>query len=118
MNDNTNISIEQLEGRSFVIGREGHIYVESRTASKQHAELKIIKGKIYLRDLNSSNGTYLVKNNKLVYFERGYVSPLQRVVIGRKKYSIQQLLRIAGNFAVSDDAPTELEFDNFDDIAV
>ncbi len=118
MNHNANINLEQLEGRSFIIGREGHIYVESRTASKHHAELKIIKGKIYLRDLDSSNGTYLLKNNKLVYFERGFVSPLQRVVIGRQKYSIQQLLRIAGNFAVSDDAPTELEFDKIDDIAV
>ncbi len=118
MSKSTNINLEQLEGRCFIIGREGHIYVDSRTASKQHAELKIIKGKVQLRDLNSSNGTYLVKNGKLVYFERGYVSLLQQVVIGKQRFTIQQLLSIAGNFAVSDETPTELDFGNFDDVAV
>ena len=118
MAHNTDINLKQLEGRSFIIGREGHIYVDSLSASKQHAELKITEGKIYLRDLNSSNGTYLVKNGKLVYFEKGYVSLLQPVVIGKRKYSIQKLLSIAGNFAAADDTPTELNFDQIDDIAI
>ena len=116
MIDNANINLKQLEGRSFIIGREGHIYIDSRSASKNHAELKITNGRIYLRDLDSSNGTYLVKNGKMVYFERGFVSPLQQVVIGKQKYTIQQLLEIAGNFAVSDDSPTEIDIDDIDDI--
>jgi len=118
MKDKAIINLDQFEGRSFTIGREGHIYIDSRTASKQHAEIKITQGKIYLRDLNSSNGTYLSKNGKLVYFERGYVTPLQQVVIGRQKFTIQHLLSIAGNFAVADETPTELDFGNFDDVAV
>ncbi len=110
MQDTQNKSIELLEGRTFILGREGHIYIDSPSASKHHAEIKITGGKIYLRDLNSSNGTYLMKNKKLVYFEKGYVSLLQPIVIGNQKHVIMDLLAIAGNFAASDDAATELDF--------
>lgn len=112
MNDNSNIDIELLEGRTFILGREGHIYIDSTTASKHHAEIKIIKGRIYLRDMNSTNGTYLVKNNKLVFFEKGYVNPLQPIVIGGQKHVVWDLLAIANNFVTSDDSTTEVEFDN------
>ncbi|MCP4237626.1 MAG: FHA domain-containing protein, partial [Aestuariibacter sp.] len=93
-----------------IVGREGHIYIDSPSASKHHAEIKIIGGKVYLRDLNSSNGTYLQKNNKLVYFEKGYVSLLQPVVMGNQRHVIQDLLAIAGHFVTSDDAVTELDY--------
>ena len=33
MRTNQSVNIEQLEGRSFTIGREGHIYIDSATAS-------------------------------------------------------------------------------------
>ena len=49
-------------------------------------------GKIYLRDLNSTNGTYLIEDNKLIRFTKGYVKPEQRVVLGQKSYSISELL--------------------------
>ncbi|MCP4187963.1 MAG: FHA domain-containing protein [Gammaproteobacteria bacterium] len=110
MHGTKNKSIEQLEGRTFILGREGHIYIDSPSASKHHAEIRIKGGKIHLRDLNSSNGTYLLKNKKLVYFERGYVSPLQRIVIGNQEHIILDLLAIASNFVASDDAATELYF--------
>jgi len=44
MNDNVNKDIEFMEGRTFILGRQGHIYIDSSEASKQHAEIKIIKG--------------------------------------------------------------------------
>ncbi len=102
------ISIKHMEGRSFIIGREGHIYIDSPSASKQHAELKIIGGHVYLRDLKSSNGTYLIKNNKYVPFEEGFVSLLQPVIIGNRRHVIKNLLSIARTFAASNDAETEL----------
>lgn len=106
MNENLNIDIGLLEGRTYIIGREGHIYIDSPTVSKHHAEIKITGGRIHLRDLNSTNGTYLLKNDRLVYFDSGYVNLLQPIMLGDHEYTIQSLLAIAGDFITSDDFPT------------
>ena len=37
MNTDLSLKIELMEGRLFILGREGHIYVDSPTASKHHA---------------------------------------------------------------------------------
>ena len=81
-----------MEGRAFIVGREALIYINDPSVSKQHAEIKIIDGRIRLRDLNSTNGTYLVKNKTLVRFQEGYVKPNQAIVIGSRQYTIQGLL--------------------------
>lgn len=91
--------LKRIESRTYVIGREGHIYINDPTVSKQHAEIQVINGEIYLKDLNSTNGTYLVKNQRLVAFKEGYVQLNQAVVLGNRHYTIQQLLEIAGAFA-------------------
>ncbi len=102
-------NIEQMDGRSFILGREGHIYVDSPTASKHHAEISVNAGKVFLRDLDSTNGTFLIKSGKLVKFEAGYVNPMQRIVIGKRIYVIKDLLAIARDFAAVDDNATRLE---------
>ena len=94
-----NEELERIENRTYVIGREGHIYINDPTVSKQHAEIQVINGEIYLRDLASTNGTFLVKNQRLVPFKEGYVQIRQTVVLGNRHYTIQQLLEIAGAFA-------------------
>lgn len=87
-----------IDGQTYIIGREGsvylegHIYVNSPTVSRRHAEMKIKNGRIYLRDLNSTNGTYLIENESLVPFKEGYVSPSQTIVIGEFKCTINSLL--------------------------
>ena len=91
--------ITEMESRTYIIGREGHIYINDPTVSKHHAELQVLNGEIYLRDLNSTNGTYLVKNNRLVPFKEGYVQLNQLIVIGNHQYTIENLLKIAGAFA-------------------
>ena len=93
MNDRPNKNPEVVEGRAYIIGREGHIYLNDDTVSKHHAEIKIENGKIFLRDLDSTNGTFLVKNNSLVRFEQGNLHPDQPVAIGSKVYTPRQLLR-------------------------
>ena len=108
MNNNLTIDIKSMEGRTYVIGREGHIYIDSASVSKHHAEIKITNGRIYLRDLNSTNGTYLIKNKSLVYFEEGYVNPLQPVLIGDEIHTVQSLLAIVGSFADSEDTTTQV----------
>ena len=112
MNSKLNVDLGPMEGRTFTIGREGHVYIGDPTVSNQHAEIKIIDGRIYLRDLNSTNGTYLFKNNRLVYFDEGYVSPLQSIVIGDQKHTIQSLLAIASDFVALDDSLTQVNFTN------
>ena len=109
MIDKRRINLESMEGRTFILGREGHIYIDSPTASKHHAEIHIEDGKIFLRDLKSTNGTFLLKNKTLVPFQEGVVDPRQPIVIGKHAYVIQDLLAIASEFVAVDDNATRLE---------
>ena len=88
-----------MKNRKYIIGREGHIYINDPTVSKQHAEIQIMSGDVYLRDLGSTNGTFLIKNQRLVAFNEGYVQLNQKIVLGNKQYSVKDLLEIAGAFA-------------------
>ena len=91
--------LKKIESRTYVIGREGHIYLNDPAASKRHAEIRIMNDEIYLRDLGSTNGIYLVKNQKLIRFIAGYVQLNQTIVLGNTRYTISDLLEIAGAFA-------------------
>ncbi len=84
-----------MESRTFIIGRQGHIKINDPTVSSQHAELQVINGEIYLRDLDSTNGTYLIKNNRLVPFHEGYIQAHQPIVLGNGQYTINDLLDLA-----------------------
>lgn len=109
MNDKQRANLERMEGRSFILGREGHIYIDSPTASKHHAEIRIEDGKVILRDLKSTNGTFLLKNNTKIPFQEGVVDPRQPIVIGRHSYVIQDLLAIASDFVAVDENATRME---------
>lgn len=99
MNDTTKSDVKRLTSRTYIIGREGHVYINDPTVSKQHAEIQVINGEVYLRDLDSTNGTFLIKNNRLVPFYEGYVQLHQLIVLGNRQYTVQSLLEIAGAFA-------------------
>ena len=114
MNNMADTGLKQLEGRSFVIGREGHIFIDSPLASKQHAELTITNGQVYLRDLQSSNGTYLLRHKKLKQIKEGYVGLLQPIVIGKSHYVVRDLLEIAKSFAVSKKAKKQFEYSSLE----
>ena len=104
-----------IDGQTYIIGRKGdiyledHIYINSPTVSRRHATLKIKNGRVYLRDLNSSNGTYLIENDSLVSFKEGYVSPSQPIAIGKVKCTINSLLAIAGVYSASKNAASNFE---------
>ena len=110
MSSEHRLDLRPMEGRIYVIGREGHIYVDSRNASKLHAELRITDGKITLRDLDSTNGTFLVKNGRLVSFKSGEVALDQQVSIGGRTCTVQRLLETANTFVPKDDDTTEFDF--------
>ena len=92
----------KLEGRTLIVGREGHIFLGDNSVSRHHAEISLVDGKVYLRDLDSTNGIYLVRNNRAVRFRQGYVELDQPIVIGRHQCTVHSLLRaldIAGAIA-------------------
>jgi pSer/pThr/pTyr-binding forkhead associated (FHA) protein len=68
-----------IDGQTYIIGREGeiyledHIYINSPSVSRRHAAMKIKNGRIWLHDLDSTNGTYLIESDSLVPFKEGYV---------------------------------------------
>lgn len=101
--------LKLIEGRTFILGREGHIYIDSPTASKHHAEITIIDGRVHLRDLQSTNGTFLLKNKTLVRFQEGYVNPRQPIVIGKHAYIIEDLLLVARDFVAVDSSKTHVD---------
>jgi len=109
MNSKQGINLEPMEGRRFIIGRDGHIYIDSGTASKHHAEISVAEGRIFLRDLDSTNGTFLVKNKQQVPFKEGFVNPLQPIMIGGKTYVIKDLLAIANDFSAAGGGETEID---------
>ena len=96
------------EGQIYIISRTGdvcmenHIYVNSPTVSRPHASLKIKNERIFLRDMDSTNGIYIVDNDSLISFEEGYVKPNQPMLIGRVKCTIQSLIAIAGVYSAPD----------------
>jgi len=104
-----------IDGHTYIIGREGdvyiedHIYINSPSVSRRHAAVKIKNGRIYLCDLDSTNGTYLMEDDSLVPFKEGYVSPSQAIAIGHVKCTINSLLAISGVYSASKNTTSNSE---------
>ena len=104
-----------LDGQTYIIAREGdvyiedHIYVNSPSVSRRHASMKIKNGRVYLCDLDSTNGTYLIEDDSLVPFKEGYVSPSQPIAIGNVTCTINSLLAITGVYSASKNMKSSLE---------
>jgi len=103
------------EGQTYIISRKGevsmedHIYINSPSVSRPHATLKIKNGRVYLRDLNSTNGIYVVDNDSLIRFEEGYVKPNQPMMIGRVECTIQSLVTIAGVYSAPENRTPDFD---------
>jgi hypothetical protein len=102
-----------VDGQTYTIGRksdvykDNYIYIDSPDVSRQHAAIKIKNGKVYLCDLNSTNGTYLLDNGNLLEFEEGYLSPNQPIVIGGVRCTIQSLLATCGVYSAVPEITTD-----------
>ena len=99
MKSDVQIGAAFMDGRTYSIGRNGQILLDDSAASRNHAEISFRDGGIYLRDLNSTNGTYLVQGKDAEQFSEGFVSPHQRVMIGGYIYTIRSLLATIGVYA-------------------
>lgn len=73
---------------SFIIGREQGVNykIQESAVSKRHAEIKRIGGEYFIRDLNSSNGTF-VNHKKINANTDTMLSDGSRLEIGTKKYT-------------------------------
>ena len=104
-----------IEGQTYIIGRqgpvcmEGYIYLDSPTVSRSHAAMKIKNGRIYVRDLDSTNGIYFVENDGLVRFDEGYVNPSQPIMIGKVGCTIQSLITITGVYSAPETITPDFE---------
>ena len=92
--------LQRLEGKSYIIGREGHIYISDPAASKQHAELSFVDGKIRIRDLGSTNGIYIIKDGQPMRLTDEYVEPEQTIAIGAQKHKVETLLETVWSFTL------------------
>lgn len=96
MEEELHTSLRFIEGQPCTIGRDGRIRIDDPCLSRGHAEIRFVNGKLRLRDLGSTNGTFLVESNRLIAVEECYVGPNQKVVLGSQQYTIKALLALAG----------------------
>ena len=81
-----------MENRTYVIGRKGNIPLNDKTTSAQHAKLVVLNNKLYLTDLGSTNGTFLLSDGKRTRFTEGYVELDQTLAFGNQVCSVRELV--------------------------
>jgi len=95
--------------QSYIIGRGGHVTLYDDTVSRRHACLEVEDGVLFLRDLESRNGTYEIRDKKLVPFTSGVVFSDQVFAFGECVRSVTQLLKEAGVTENSENAPAGVD---------
>jgi len=83
-----------MKEKTLVIGkgRTCDIILADETVSSIHAEIIVLNNnEIYLRDRNSTNGTFL-KNKKFHKVEQAYLSPTDVVKFGLCEIALKDLL--------------------------
>lgn len=81
-----------MNEKIYVIGRNGNIRISHKTISGQHAKLSIKDDSIYLADLNSTNGTFIIENGERQRFTEGYIKLNQLLSFGNNICSVRELL--------------------------
>jgi len=88
-----------LDG-TFLIGRtagdtgdqRGFLALDHPTVSQRHAELLVLSGSYYLRDLGSRNGTWRRRDGRSERFTEGYVEPEEPIAFGRCEVRLAELV--------------------------
>ncbi|MEQ8660937.1 MAG: FHA domain-containing protein [Gammaproteobacteria bacterium] len=76
----------------YIIGRAGDVVLYDDTVSRRHASLEVAADQLILRDLDSRNGTYLIRDKALLPFSSGAVQPDQVFAFGECVRSVAQLI--------------------------
>ena len=78
--------------KSYIIGRAGDIPLYDDTVSRRHARLDVDGDECFLTDLESRNGTYLIRDKQLLPFSKGRVTTDQVFAFGECVRTMTQLL--------------------------
>ena len=84
--------------KTYSIGRstEADIAIPDDTISRLHAELVITDDdQFYLTDCNSSNGSFVVRNDELVEVRQCFVNPDDEIVLGEYRTTALALANMA-----------------------
>jgi pSer/pThr/pTyr-binding forkhead associated (FHA) protein len=104
MEDQTYIVGRERRQRSEPPGRERRrqdsrsrrfLMIPHSSVSRRHGEIIVLNGRIYIRDLGSKNGTYLMREGQRVPLREGYVAPEDQVVFGHCRVRIGDMIRAA-----------------------
>jgi len=86
-----------MKERKFTIGRDRScdliVTDDGKTVSRKHAELTITpRGRLFLIDCNSTNGTYLLQNGEARPIQQEYVAPGDTIQLGERVTPVKELL--------------------------
>lgn len=81
-----------MNNRTYVIGRNGNIQLFDKTTSARHAELVILDNQMYLTDLDSTNGTFIMDHGKRTPFKQGYIRLDQTLSFGQHICTVRELV--------------------------
>ena len=82
----------KMENKTYIIGRRGNIELFDKTTSSRHAELVVLNDQMYLTDLDSTNGTYLMNHGKRKRFKEGYINLNQTLSFGEHICTVRELI--------------------------
>ena len=85
-----------MSKKSYIIGRAGDITLYDDTVSRRHARLDVDGDECFLTDLESRNGTYLIRDKQLLPFTKGRVTEHQVFAFGECVRTMTQLLSSIG----------------------
>lgn len=80
------------------------IGIPHKTVSRRHAVLYVTERRIYMRDLGSKNGTFVIDDGRARRFSQGYVTSDQAFRFGDHRCRIGELLDKARREAAAEAA--------------
>ena len=104
-----------MDKKKYTIGRVGDVKLLDETVSRHHACIEVDGDKLYLRDLDSRNGTYELRDDELVPFTAGPVTLDQFFAFGECVRGVAQMLRTAELEAAITGAAAKAQRDDTDD---
>jgi pSer/pThr/pTyr-binding forkhead associated (FHA) protein len=81
-----------MENKTYIIGRQGNIRLFDKTTSSRHAELVVLNNQLYLTDLDSTNGTFIMNQGERKPFKEGYIELEQTLSFGKQVCTVRELI--------------------------